>query len=111
MRNIEIQLNCLDQDNQIVPELYELTDAVNIVLFENKYDFKQENIQLEVSLHPYSSDVVLIDGQVVDFECRCQDDPQDCHCDLSQKVQKKLYEVAKWTKSSGCGCGGNCGCH
>lgn len=101
MRTVHIKINSTD---------LEMIDALNTVIFDVHHDFADENIRINVSKQALTDNQILIDDELVSFECKCKDDPSDCHCSPVDKIRKALFKAVNW-RESGCGCGGNCGCH
>ncbi len=92
------------------PHHLEIKDSLNELLLEVKHDFLDNDIQLDYIENTTDDYHLRINDQEVDFECHCQDNPQDCLCQTIDKIRKSLFEAANF-KMTSCGCGGNCGCH
>lgn len=109
MKTIEIKYNYPAFLNN--PEHLEINDALNELIFEVHHDFKERDIHLISKIDPTQPFTLQINQQELDLECHCQDDPDDCQCSYVDKIKKQLYKIAQVPLTSGCGCGGNCGCH
>lgn len=101
MRTVTIKFN---NDNA------DIKDAINSLIFEVHHDFLEKNMKIEILKYNLELDEVLIDDNLVTFDCHCKEDPSECQCDMTAKIRKALFKAVNWSES-GCGCGGNCGCH
>lgn len=108
MKNIRISYS-YPQSEQNSDHL-EILDALNELLLDVKHDFIEKNINLDYQLNTQAPYSLTINQKEVDFECHCQEDKSLCQCEPLDKIRKSLYKEANFT-TSGCGCGGNCGCH